>query len=376
MRRPWLIVAGDLSPAGGMDRANYALVSRLVSTGHEVHAVAHHVDDALGRRGVMAHAVRRPMGSHALGMPLLARAGWRRARELESRGAVVVSNGGNCLWRDVNWVHYVHAVYDPAGEAAAVPRTIARMQRRYVLDRERRALRAARLVICNSARTRADVIERLGVEPARAHVVYYGTDHARFSPVTPEERAAARAMLRLDDHAAVALFAGALGDRRKGFDALFDTWARLCADPSWNGTLLVAGCGRELPAWTRRAARAGLRPRVRFLGFRHDIPALLAAADVLVHPARYEAYGLSVHEAICRGIPVIVSAGAGVAERLPDMWRPLLLQQVTADEIARALHAWRSDRERYAHVAAAMAPGWRARSWDDMADEIAALAAD
>ena len=37
----------------------------------------------------------------------------------------------------------------------------------------------------------------------------------------------------------------------------------------------------------------------------------------MVHPARYEAYGLGVHEAICRGLPAIVSAGAGIAELYP-----------------------------------------------------------
>jgi glycosyltransferase involved in cell wall biosynthesis len=369
---PWLIVAGDVSLSGGMDRANYALASRLAACGHEVHVVAHRVDGGLSRR-VLVHPVTRPLGSHALGMPLLARSGWRHAVELSARHAKVVANGGNCGWPDVNWVHYVHAAFDPAADAATVPRVLSRVQRRYVLDRERRALAAARLVICNSARTRADVTERLQVDPARARVVYYGTDAGRFSPVTPAERAAARAMLRVDGRGPVALFVGALGDRRKGFDALFEAWTRMAADRSWSLTLLVAGHGRELQAWKARAERAGLGSSVRFLGFRDDVPSLLAASDVVIHPARYEAYGLSVHEAICRGIPAIVSAGSGVAERLPEMWRPLLLQRVSADDIARALHDWRNSHDRFASVAAGMAASWRARSWDDMADEIATL---
>jgi glycosyltransferase involved in cell wall biosynthesis len=369
---PWLIVAGDLSLDGGMDRANYALASRLAATGHEVHVVAHHVDATLKGR-VAVDVVPRPMGSHALGMPLLARSGWRHAAELSPRRASVVTNGGNCGWPDVNWVHYVHAAYDPSFEGAPLSRALSGAQRRYVLDRERRALTRARLVICNSARTRADVTERLRVDPARTRVVYYGTDPARFSPITPYERAAARAMLRLEDHAAVALFVGALGDRRKGFDALFDAWTALSSDGSWSPTLLVAGRGRELPAWTARAARAGLGSRIQFLGFRHDVPSLLAAADLLIHPARYEAYGLSVHEAICRGVPVIVNASAGVAERLPEMWRPLLLDDISPQAISRALYEWRTSHDRFAKVAAAMAASWRARSWDDMADELAAL---
>ena len=53
-----------------------------------------------------------------------------------------------------------------------------------------------------------------------------------------------------------------------------------------------------------------------------DVPNLLRAADCLVAPTRYEAYGLGVHEALCCGLPGIVSADAGVAERYsPELQR-------------------------------------------------------
>ena len=48
------------------------------------------------------------------------------------------------------------------------------------------------------------------------------------------------------------------------------------------------------------------------------MPTVFAACDLLIHPARYEAYGLAVHEALCRGLPALVSATAGVAERYPE----------------------------------------------------------
>lgn len=371
---PWLIVAGDFSLAGGMDRANYALASRLATTGHEVHVVAHSVAVNLRRCGVLPHLAARPLGSHALGMPFLARSGRREAAALAARGATVVTNGGNCQWPDVNWVHYVHAAYDPAADAVTGAGAIAAARRRFVLDREKRALASARQVICNSARTRSDCIERLGVEPSRAHVVLYGTDPIRFPAVTPDERSAARSSLQLHPEATVALFVGALGDRRKGFDALFDAWRSLSADPEWHATLLVAGEGRELPMWIQRAKKEQVESRIRFLGFRKDVPTLLAASDVLVHPARYEAYGLSVHEAICRGVPAIVIAGAGVAERLPREYAPLLLEQVTPRHVETALRQWRCEVDRWRAITSTVAGAWRARTWDDMADEIIELA--
>jgi glycosyltransferase involved in cell wall biosynthesis len=305
-------------------------------------------------------------------MPLLARAARLRAAQLAGRKACVVTNGGNCVLPGMNWVHYVHAAYDPAADAVGVSRAAAAWQRRYVLGCEKRALAAARVVICNSERTRRDVVERLGVPESRARVVYYGTDASRFAPASPETRAAARAALGVADDRRVALFVGALGDRRKGFDALFGAWAAL-ARGGWNADLFVAGEGRELPAWRQRAAAEGLAERVHFLGFRQDVHALLEAADVLVHPARYEAYGLSVHEAICSGVPAVVTANAGAAERYPGGLRGLLLPEVSTAAVREALEWWLAHEAACRAAAVGMAATWRARTWDDMADDIIAL---
>ena len=57
---------------------------------------------------------------------------------------------------------------------------------------------------------------------------------------------------------------------------------------------------------------------VRFLGYRKDLAQLLQASDALIAPTRYDSYGLGVHEALCCGLPALVSAGAGVAERYPE----------------------------------------------------------
>jgi glycosyltransferase involved in cell wall biosynthesis len=352
-----------------MDRANFALASRLLQRGRELHVVSHRVAGSLGAAGAVIHPVWRPSGAHMLGMPLLAREGARHARTLAPRQARVILNGGNCVATGINWVHYVHAAYEPAGDASGSARVLARIQRRYVLKREREALAEARLTICNSARTQRDVIQRLGVDPARTRVLYYGTDPEQFHPFTRADRDNARRQLGIAPDRPVALFVGALGDRRKGFDALFAAWPRLDGD----AMLVVAGTGREESAWRARARAASVEPRIRFLGYRHDVPNLLAAADVLVHPARYEAYGLSVHEAICCGVPAIVAHDAGAAERYPAALGPLVLRDITADAVRDAWTAWSGDRSRFQKEAIALGEQWRARSWDVMADEFISM---
>ena len=111
--------------------------------------------------------------------------------------------------------------------------------------------------------------------------------------------------------------------------------------------------------------------RSHFLGFRTDVASLLAAADVLVHPARYEAYGLGVHEAICQGVPAIVTSAAGIAERYPKNLAGLIVSDPPRPEaLATTLRAWRAHEAAWLERTAAFGRGLSARSWDDMAAEI------
>jgi glycosyltransferase involved in cell wall biosynthesis len=371
---PWLLVAGDLTPLGGMDAANYALARHLAGRGHELHIVAHRVwSDVTTLPGVTVHHVWRPFDRHLLGSPFLARTGRRVWRVLQGRGARAVANGGNCPLSGANWVHYLHAACAPSTAGPAARRAKQTMTHARDLAAERRALRAARLVICNSERTRRDVIDRHGIAADRISVVYYGSDPTRLVTADNDARAGARRRMGWPSDRPLAGFVGALGDRRKGFDTLFDAWSALCRDPGWDADLVVVGSGAELPAWRRRAASAGIAPRLHFLGFRDDVPDILAALDGLVHPARYEAYGLAVHEAMCRGVPAIVSADAGVAERFPSHLRDLLLtDSEDAGELIERLRHWRSHLTGLRELVAPVAVSFRAWTWGHMAADIAA----
>lgn len=375
MTRPWLIVAGDLTPLGGMDAANHALARHLAGRGDDVHVVAHGTwPDLRQLPSLTVHDVWRPLGKHLLGSPLLATAGRRLSRHVQQRGGHVVVNGGNCRVAGANWVHYVHAAYAPHVVGSASLRLKTWLARRRDLAAERAALDAAAVVICNSQRTRRDVIERVGIPERKVAVVYYGTDAHRFSLVTAAERATARQRLGCTDDRPLVGFVGALGDRRKAFDTLFAAWVTLCRRPDWDGHLIVVGRGAELDAWRARAATAGIGTRVTFLGFRDDVPQILAALDALVHPARYEAYGLSAHEAICRGIPTIASASAGVAERYPaDLDDLLVVSPDDDEELAERVRRWRLSADRYRAAFARFGDTLRARTWDVMSEELVSL---
>ncbi|OYV99225.1 MAG: glycosyl transferase family 1, partial [Acidobacteria bacterium 37-65-4] len=237
---------------------------------------------------------------------------------------------------------------------------------------ERVALRRARLVITNSQRTSRDVIERVGVTADRVRCVYYGADPSFHRPPDAAERAAARAALGWRDERPACAFVGALGDRRKGFDTLFTAWERLCRDAAWDARLVVVGAGQELPAWRARADAAGLADRIRFTGFLTDVRDVLWAADAIVAPARYEAYGLGVHEAVCCGLPAIVSANAGVAERLGELDALRIQRPDDVAELTAALRRWRREPDAWRQRTGPAAARLRAWTWDDMASQFVA----
>jgi glycosyltransferase involved in cell wall biosynthesis len=363
-----------MTPLGGMDAANHALARYLGAHDYDVHLVTHRAwPDLRALPGVRMHEVWRPLGRHLLGSPLLAREGRRVWRDLRSgaRPVHAVANGGNCCLPDANWVHYLHAAYAAPSAGPAARRVKTRLAHRRDLAAERAALEGARIVICNSRRTKEDVVERLGIAEDRVHVIYYGSDPVRFSLVAASERADRKRAGGRDPRRPLVGFVGALGDRRKAFDSIFHAWVALCARPEWDADLIVVGTGAELPAWKAKAAAAGLDARMTFLGFRSDVPDVLASLDALVHPARYEAYGLSVHEALCRGIPALVSARAGVAETYPATLGDLLVADPdSAEELADRLAGWRRMIDRYADLVMPLSALLRARTWDVMARDI------
>jgi len=370
--KSYLLVTGDFVRTGGMDRANFALADYLARQGEQVHLVAHHVaPELLVQPNVTFHGVPKVANSYLLSGPLLNWVGRSQAREITAAGGRVLVNGGNCQWRDINWVHYVHAAYEPKNQAGLLRQMKGTVSYRISLATERKALQSAQVIIVNSDRTKRDLIKRLAIAPQQIHTVYYGTDPHSFYPATPQERTELRHRLSWSQQKPIVVFIGALGDRRKGFDTLFAAWQQLCAYSDWDADLVAIGVGAELPLWQKRAEAAGISSRIHFLGFRSDVPDLLRAADCLVSPTRYEAYGLGVHEALCCGLPALVSETAGVAERYPSYLKDLLLPKDgdVADLVARLFH-WRKTPDEYRKLVKSFSKQLRGYTWDDMAKSL------
>ncbi|HUX68198.1 MAG TPA: glycosyltransferase family 4 protein [Terriglobales bacterium] len=137
-------------------------------------------------------------------------------------------------------------------------------------------------------------------------------------PLAPAARAALRRELATPDDALVVLQASRL-EPWKGHALLLQALAQLPASAPWVAWL-AGGAQRPherlyLERLRRQADALGLEPRLRWLGERGDVAALMGAADVFCQPnTSPEPFGLVFVEALAAALPVVSCAGGGASE--------------------------------------------------------------
>lgn len=157
----------------------------------------------------------------------------------------------------------------------------------------------------------ADFLTHCGYDPRRIRMVHHGiADIATDLPA--DVRLHVRAALGLPPDEPCLLMAARIVPA-KGHDTALHALATLQQE-RW--TLLLAGDhhGDLGPQIQALAAELGIAHRIWFLGLRDDVPALLAATDMLLAPSRREALSLTLLEAAACACPVVASRVGGIAE--------------------------------------------------------------
>ena len=135
----------------------------------------------------------------------------------------------------------------------------------------------------------------------------------------------------------------------------------------------IVGDGPLRPAVEAAVAEAGVGGRVRFLGLRKDIPAVLSASDVLVHSSLREGLPRVVLEALAIGTPVVATAVGGVTDAVAEGVTGLLVPPEDPAALAGAVLATLTDRAAAARRAQAGRTAVGAFSARQMLDEQHAL---
>jgi glycosyltransferase involved in cell wall biosynthesis len=218
-----------------------------------------------------------------------------------------------CARHRIEVVHatdlYTNVFALPAAAIARVPVRIG-SRRGHNTDRspahlamQRTAYRCAHVVVANS-RAAADYLQRENVRANKVVIVPNGVDTAAFTP--------AKATERRRQVVTVANFRP-----EKGYDILVDA-AALVLQRYPDARFQCVGIGAELPAIQTRLAERGIAPAFALLGARHDVAALLAAADIFVLPSRSESMPNSILEAMAANLPVVATAVGGIPELIDD----------------------------------------------------------
>ncbi|MCC6848631.1 MAG: glycosyltransferase [Deltaproteobacteria bacterium] len=185
-------------------------------------------------------------------------------------------------------------------------------------DLARRAYRRAARAILERSATTVVAVSTSAMEAfwgadwehdPRRRVIYNGVDVARFAKGRGPD---VRAELGIPSDARVVLHVGSFTPA-KNHAALVGIAAALDRRRS-DDVFVLVGDGALRPRIEVEVAAHGLGHRFRFTGSRDDVPALLAAADVLVLPSRWEGLPGVVLEASACGVAVVASPLAAVAE--------------------------------------------------------------
>jgi len=146
----------------------------------------------------------------------------------------------------------------------------------------------------------------------RFHSLPPGVDRSRIRPDNAGDiRNKTRASLALQEDDKLLLMIGT-GYKRKGVDRAMTALASL-PEPLRSKTFLLVAGEDKLKKYRALAKQLGIEKQVHLPGARDDVPQLLLASDLFLHPARHENTGTVLLEAIAAGIPQLISGVCGYA---------------------------------------------------------------
>jgi glycosyltransferase involved in cell wall biosynthesis len=127
----------------------------------------------------------------------------------------------------------------------------------------------------------------------------------------------------------------------KGFDVLLKALVDIPDAVLW-----LAGDGPEADSLKSLSSELKVNNRVRFLGWRNDINALMRTADIFVCPSRHEGLGSIVPESWFNQCPIIATRSQGPEELIEDENTGLLVDIDDVEGLAIAINSVLKDKEK------------------------------
>lgn len=179
-----------------------------------------------------------------------------------------------------------------------------------------------------------------GAPAHKVHRIYYGLDFDPHAVDRNESRRALRDDLRLAPETPLVGIVCRLVEQ-KGVIYGLRAFSKAAAESPAH--LVIAGDGPLRAALEAEAQTLGIADRVHFLGWRDDVPHLMAALDVFLLPSLWEGFGLVLLEAMAQQTPIVASAVSAIPEIVIDGQTGLLSPPRAVDGLTGALLRLLSD---------------------------------
>ncbi len=226
-----------------------------------------------------------------------------------------------------------------------------RINKRWHVRLDQLATSLSHAVIGVSQHTADHLIAREGAPPQKVNAVLNGIDFDRAKLSGKDARTRVRREFHAED--SHLLIIAARLHPEKGHHYLFEALPEIKRRVGRPVRLLVAGAGSFDAAYREEVRALGCGEMVSFLGFRKDLPDLIASSDLLVLPSVAEAFGLVLTEAIYLGTPVVATRVGGIPEIVEDEREGLLVPPADSAALADAIAKLLNDPERRAGMAGA-----------------------
>jgi glycosyltransferase involved in cell wall biosynthesis len=185
-----------------------------------------------------------------------------------------------------------------------------------------------------------DVLVQGGISPSVIDIVPSGIDFSPFDSI--KDRTFLRTEFGFASDDFLAGIVAALEDH-KGHRYLIEA-ARIIKDRAPKVKIIVVGKGSLELALDRQARDLQVDDLVYFLGFREDVPRILASLDVFVLSSHLEGLGTSIMDAMASRLPVVATAVGGIPEVVADGETGLLVPPRSPEALAEAILRLHDDR--------------------------------
>jgi glycosyltransferase involved in cell wall biosynthesis len=178
---------------------------------------------------------------------------------------------------------------------------------------ERQLARCTDAIVAISPQIRNDLLNGYRIGRADQYrVIPLGFDLGALLAITDRDRQQARAALDIPAGASVVSTVGRLTGIKQ--HALFLETAALVGARDSSALFLIAGDGELRSELERHADALGIRARVRFLGWRRDLPTIYGATDVFLLTSRNEGTPVALIESLAAAVPGVSTDVGGIRD--------------------------------------------------------------